>query len=265
LYLVERDQPVMIRDVEVVVNGDQPVTLVDSDNDGVADADDAFPNDPLETADTDNDGVGDNADAFPSDASETTDTDNDGVGDNADVFPQDPTRSDSSQVAEGWSLVGTWMLSNEPGSLGVGPAQLDTQWWNDTFDDARTQRACFFDDEVIFGADGSFINVYGDETWIEEWQGADANRCGTPLTPYDASIPATFTYDETTYQLTINGVGSYLALPLAVNGRELSNVDEAPDSIVYNVYPQPDNKMVVTIQVGEGVWWNATYVKVETP
>ena len=74
----------MIRDVEVVVNGDQPGTLVDSDNDGVVDAEDAFPNDPLETADTDNDGVGDNADAFPNDSSETLDTDSDGIGNNTD-------------------------------------------------------------------------------------------------------------------------------------------------------------------------------------
>ena len=61
----------------------------DSDNDGVADADDAFPNDASETIDSDNDGLGDNADAFPNDASETADTDNDGVGNNADAFPND--------------------------------------------------------------------------------------------------------------------------------------------------------------------------------
>ncbi len=39
---------------------------------------------------TDNDGVGDNADTFPNDASETADSDNDGVGDNADFAPNDP-------------------------------------------------------------------------------------------------------------------------------------------------------------------------------
>ena len=66
---------------------------VDSDNDGVSDADDAFPNDASETVDTDNDGVGDNADAFPNDASETLDTDNDGVGDNADAFPNDASET----------------------------------------------------------------------------------------------------------------------------------------------------------------------------
>jgi hypothetical protein len=72
---------------------------VDSDNDGVNDDEDAFPNDASETADSDNDGVGDNADVFPNDASETTDTDNDGVGDNSDYAPNDPAvQSGPAQV-----------------------------------------------------------------------------------------------------------------------------------------------------------------------
>ena len=58
---------------------------IDMDGDGVADADDAFPNDPTETVDSDGDGVGDNADAFPMDATETADLDGDGTGDNADT------------------------------------------------------------------------------------------------------------------------------------------------------------------------------------
>ena len=71
-------------------SGDDPVAEpppmdMDMDGDGVADADDAFPNDPTETADSDDDGVGDNADAFPMDAMETADSDGDGVGDNADL------------------------------------------------------------------------------------------------------------------------------------------------------------------------------------
>ena len=60
---------------------------LDSDGDGVDDANDAFPDDPNETQDSDGDGVGDNSDAFPLDAAETTDTDGDGVGDNGDAFP----------------------------------------------------------------------------------------------------------------------------------------------------------------------------------
>jgi hypothetical protein len=60
---------------------------VDSDNDGVNDDEDAFPNDASETSDSDNDGTGDNADAFPNDDSETTDTDN------ADAFPNNPSET----------------------------------------------------------------------------------------------------------------------------------------------------------------------------
>jgi len=58
--------------------------IADSDQDGVGDNADAFPNDPNETTDSDGDGVGDNADAFPNNPNETTDSDGDGVGDNAD-------------------------------------------------------------------------------------------------------------------------------------------------------------------------------------
>lgn len=74
----------------------------DSDNDGVADINDAFPNDPSETADSDNDGTGDNADVFPNDPSEQSDSDNDGTGDNADAFPNDPSeQSDSDNDGTG--------------------------------------------------------------------------------------------------------------------------------------------------------------------
>ena len=68
-------------------------TIVDSDGDGVADSQDAFPNDANESKDSDGDGVGDNSDAFPNDASEHMDSDGDGIGDNAD------TDSDNSGTA----------------------------------------------------------------------------------------------------------------------------------------------------------------------
>ena len=79
---------------------------VDSDDDGVNDFDDDFPNDPAETRDTDGDDVGDNADEFPTDAREFRDSDVDDVGNNADpdddndnvnddldAFPLDPNES----------------------------------------------------------------------------------------------------------------------------------------------------------------------------
>ena len=71
--------------------------VLDTDDDGVPDDQDAFPNDPNESSDLDEDGVGDNADpdrdgdkvdneqdVFPNDASESSDLDSDGIGDNSD-------------------------------------------------------------------------------------------------------------------------------------------------------------------------------------
>jgi len=69
----------------------------DSDNDGILDENDAFPNDQSESHDFDSDGIGDNSDTdddndgiddendvFPLNGEEHIDSDNDGIGDNAD-------------------------------------------------------------------------------------------------------------------------------------------------------------------------------------
>ncbi len=64
---------------------------IDSDNDGVLDNLDAFPNDPNEWLDTDGDQIGNNADA---------DDDNDGVADERDGAPLDASKA-------GWILTAT--------------------------------------------------------------------------------------------------------------------------------------------------------------
>ena len=69
-------------------NNTEPEQPVDSDRDGVADEDDAFPNDANETADTDGDGVGDNADAC-SGHDDSADADRDGTADGCDTCPND--------------------------------------------------------------------------------------------------------------------------------------------------------------------------------
>ena len=59
-------------------------TDMDDDGDGVPDADDAFPLDNTEWSDSDGDGVGDNADDFPFNATQVSDGDGDGIADSAD-------------------------------------------------------------------------------------------------------------------------------------------------------------------------------------
>ena len=57
----------------------------DTDGDGVADNEDAFPNNASEWRDSDGDTYGNNIDAFPQDPDEWVDTDGDGTGNNADT------------------------------------------------------------------------------------------------------------------------------------------------------------------------------------
>lgn len=117
----------------------------DDDNDGVPDAQDAFPTDPEEWRDSDEDGVGDNADpdrdgdgvpneldAFPDNAAEWADTDGDGIGDNADpdddndgvadeedAFPTNATRSQLPPVGPDYTAQ-TWVLLGLLAVLVVG-------------------------------------------------------------------------------------------------------------------------------------------------
>jgi hypothetical protein len=88
------------------------IAASDRDGDGVADAEDTFPDDANESADSDSDGVGDNADVFPNDAAESVDRDGDGVGDNADVFPDDPDENSDSD-SDGVGDVGDF-APNDP-------------------------------------------------------------------------------------------------------------------------------------------------------
>jgi len=80
----------------------------------------------------------------------------------------------------GSPLAGTWRLAPESGAFGVGPARDDVSWFSSSADDLTT-RACLFDDEYIFSEDGTFQNVLGADTWLEAWQGASPDDCGTPV------------------------------------------------------------------------------------
>ena len=100
MYIVERDQSVMVKDIEVVMYGDGPTEPMDTDGDGVPDDEDAFPDDPAASVDADMDGLpdawNDGATQEEIDASELTldnDDDNDGYTDEeemADVVPSNP-------------------------------------------------------------------------------------------------------------------------------------------------------------------------------
>ena len=163
----------------------------------------------------------------------------------------------------GGSLAGDWRLDGE-GAAGIGPAPLDTQWFNSSaaFGAGVAERPCWFDDVYRFGSDGSFNNIQGDETWVEAWQGG-TDACGAPVAPHDGSTAGTWTYDEDAGTLIITGTGNYLGLAKVVNGGELASPGAAPDSITYTVEILDGDSLTVYIETNAGEWW--TYRMVRAP
>jgi len=146
----------------------------------------------------------------------------------------------------GPALSGSWKLAPIAGALGVGEALGNYNWWTNSEADVTT-RACLFDDEYVFNADGSFNNVLGSETWVETWQtGVTAEGCGAPVAPHDGSNAATWSVDEAAGTITISGLGAYLGLAKVHNGGE----DGTPvdNTITYDYSLSADgNSMDVTI------------------
>ncbi len=161
------------------------------------------------------------------------------------------------RVTDTAALAGKWSLDGD-GAAGVGPAAGDFSWWAST-DEAGAGpevRACWFDDVYDFGTDGSFTNILGDETWLETWQGVAADGCGAAVAPHDASARAIFEYDDAASKLTLYGRGAHLGLPKAVNGQELASPGDTPDSVTYDVITFDGDILTVTVESGDGVWWN---------
>ena len=166
-----------------------------------------------------------------------------------------------SSIPFAQTVEGTWKMSPVAGALGVGPAVGDVSWWANSEADLTT-RACFFDDQYVFYANGSFKNILGSETWLEAWQtGVDADGCGAPVAPHDGSNAATWSVDETAKTITIVGSGAFLGLSKAHNTAE----DGAPvnNTTTYNYALSSDGKsMDVNIEVGTGVFWQYKFSKV---
>ena len=150
-------------------------------------------------------------------------------------------------------IEGSWKVSPEAGALMVGPSAGSGSWWSNSEADVTT-RSCYFNDEYVFNADGSFTNDLGAETWIESWQGGGSDACGVPVAPHDGLNPATWSYDGSS--ITLDGTGAYLGLSKVYNGGELESPDNAPVSITYDItFSDNDETMNLSIFVGPA-WWS---------
>ena len=169
-----------------------------------------------------------------------------------DIDTWDNLGSHTDLNANNVSVSGVWKLAPVAGAMKVGPVVDDGQWWQNSAADVEG-RACLFDDEYVFNSDGTFQNILGAETWIETWQGVEAEGCGAPVAPHDGSADASFSTSDTT--ITISGLGAYLGLPKAITGNELHNDGvEVPESRTYTVHPSDNGSLKLSISTGGGFW-----------
>ena len=159
-------------------------------------------------------------------------------------------------------IVGTWKLVPREGALKVGQDANDGGWWQNNSDDVVT-RSSLFDDRIVFNSDGSFQNIMGSETWLETWQGVNADGPGTPVYPHDGSVSATWSINGDNTEIRLNGLGAHVGLPRATNNGELSIAGvTVPDSRTYLVTFNEDNTEVIFNINFRAGWWTFTYERV---
>jgi hypothetical protein len=151
-------------------------------------------------------------------------------------------------------IAGTWTLSPVETSLAVGPAKGDYSWWKVPAAEITGVRACQFDDEFVFNADGTFKMNMQNSTFLEGWQGG-SNACGTPAAPHDGSGSYTYKYNAAKGTITVYGKGAYLGLSKVYNGGELAKSADAKDSITYEV-AVTGNKISLDIAIAGGAYWH---------
>ena len=165
------------------------------------------------------------------------------------------------------ALYGEWELLPMDGALLVANAGIiDTNesteiWWALPFG----ERDCFTDDVYSFGPDGGFSIVYGATTFVEAWQvneGDESEICSAPIAPFDNDHFGSFVVSNDPNglddfgSLTLEGVGSFLGLPKAYNGGELTDGTD-PMSIVSRTYEfvmLNKDMLFVQIDVGGNFW-----------
>jgi hypothetical protein len=150
------------------------------------------------------------------------------------------------------SLAGNWVIEPIANSLAVGPTLANLYWWSNSIADVTT-RSCLFDDVYQINKDGSFRNIMGTSTWLEGWQNAGKEGCGSPIAPFDGSLTGKWYIDSINGQLVIDGKGLFLGLPKATNSGELVLGSPVPNTRSYQI-DLTENSLTAAINYGKGFW-----------
>ena len=150
------------------------------------------------------------------------------------------------------SLAGNWVLEPVAKSLAVGPTVANLTWWSNSLGDVAT-RSCLFDDIYQINKDGSFRNIMGTNTWLEGWQNAGKEGCGSPVAPHDGSLVGKWSIDSLNGQLVLDGKGLFLGLPKATNTGELGSGSTVPNARSYQI-ALTATRLTAVINYGLGFW-----------
>jgi hypothetical protein len=149
-------------------------------------------------------------------------------------------------------LAGNWVLEPVAKSLAVGPTVANLTWWSNSLGDVAT-RSCLFDDIYQINKDGSFRNIMGTNTWLEGWQNAGKEGCGSPVAPHDGSLVGKWSIDSLNGQLILDGKGLFLGLPKATNTGELGSGSTVPNARSYQI-ALTATRLTAVINYGLGFW-----------
>ncbi len=157
-----------------------------------------------------------------------------------------------------------WKLAPEAGALWVGPDATFTTTWYATGTADIAVRSCAFNDEYVFGSDGSFRYDSKGDFWVDTDGNGNVTPPGLGLTAGcnpianwpnaykawgDGTSPRTFNVTNT--QLTVIGLGAYMGLYKVGTGAEVTTPQT---SVTYNIKELTANRMVLFVNYGTGVW-----------
>ena len=156
------------------------------------------------------------------------------------------------------TIEGSWKLAPEVGAI----------TWHTHLSTTNHISSDRWNDVNTFSPDGTFSTNFNGSTSVYNFQnGGPDHTTGTPIYPYDSTVPATWTRDGNT--LMLHGKGAYLALANVYNGGEytgFSNSDDlfnnTADSLTYTIIEESLDRMKVHIK---GIIdHNITFVRVPT-
>lgn len=153
-----------------------------------------------------------------------------------------------------------WKLDPNPNALHVGPS-LNETWWGNAAADVLA-RACHFNDEYVFSADGVFRYDNKGDFWADTDGSGNVTPPGLGLTPgchlasewptaFKAWDSGTHSFSVVGNTLTVSGLGAWIGLYKVGTSAE---VVEPQTSVSYTINELTANRMVISANLGFGFW-----------